>query len=529
MRLCHFYEIALVPKGVRPWSAANGRLKRGGLGLLAFVSAGGAWAQVGDYLTGEIWRQIQDTLGIPVLLAFAMSIALFFVLNRTLRQEIERRVKVEVESEVERARLNAILNKAGVGVMLVDRHHRLIDVNYRWCVMFDYRRREARGRLSVSSVYLADDLDSVGQHFHALFSGRVRTQAQAYRLRRKDGSVFWGLVSTSTVDEIGHERKWVVAMITDIDARKRSENALRESEERLRFITENTLDAVWQLDAEGRVTWVNGADERMRGFRRAEVIGQRFRDLISPDDHDHAAYDRAMQHEEADVDGYVIRFEIGMLCQGSTSIWAEANFRPIRGSNGETTGYIGVTRDASHHRATHEKLREQTIRDPLTGLFNRRFLDESLERELFRAKRDNVPLALIMIDVDHFKSLNDKHGHPAGDEVLRRLGTLISKGARVADLPCRYGGEEFLLVLPNMPIEAAVERAEIWRSGIERETMVFGKDVMSVTVSIGVAAFPCDGDTREALVKSADEALYVAKRNGRNQVVATSRFPEINS
>jgi len=527
MRLCHFSENAIVSRGACSWRAANGWLKRGGLGLLDLASAGGAWAQEGDYLTDEIWRQIQDALGVPVLLAFAMSIALFFVLNRTLRQEIERRVKVEVESEVERARLNAILNKAGVGVMLVDRHHRLIDVNYRWCVMFDYRRREARGHLSVSSVYLADDLESVGQHFHALFSGRVRTQAQAYRLQRKDGSAFWGLVSTSTVDEVGHERKWVVAMITDIDAQKRSEHALRESEERLRFITENTLDAVWQLDAEGRVAWVNGADERMRGFRRAEVIGLPFRELISPDGH--AAYDRAMQYEVADVDGYVIRLEIGMLCQGGTSIWAEANFRPIRGSNGETTGYIGVTRDASHHRATHEKLREQTIRDPLTGLFNRRFLDESLERELLRAKRDNVPLALMMIDVDHFKKLNDKHGHPAGDEVLRRLGALISKGARGADLPCRYGGEEFLLVLPNMPIEAAAERAEAWRAGIEGETMVYGEDAMSVTVSIGVAAFPCDGDTREALVKSADEALYVAKRSGRNRVVATSRFPEIDS
>lgn len=309
------------------WSVAGVWWARIVLGAIGVAHAGELLAQEDDFLVRGVWGQIQDALGIPVLLAFAMSMALFFVLARGLRREIERRIKVEVESEVERARLNAILNKAGVGVMLVDRQHRLVDVDYRWCSMFDYRRREVRGRLSLSHVCLPDDLESVGQHFLSLFAGRARTQSQEYRLRRKNGALFWGLVSLSIVDECNDERKWVVAMVTDIDAQKNSERALRESE-RLRFITENTLDAVWQLDANGRVTWVNGADERMRGQGRDEVIGARFRDLICPDGY--ATYDQVMRHGSGDGDGRVIRFEIEMCRQDGSAIWAEANFRCCR-------------------------------------------------------------------------------------------------------------------------------------------------------------------------------------------------------
>ena len=520
MRLCHFIQAVRVLLRAFFWSAAGVWGAHIVLGAIGVVHAGEFLAQDDDFLVRGIWGQIQDALGIPVLLAFAMSMALFFVLARGLRREIERRIKVEVESEVERARLNAILNKAGVGVMLVDRQHRLVDVNYRWCSMFDYRRREVRGRLSLSHVCLPDDLESVGQHFLSLFAGRVRTQSQEYRLRRKDGALFWGLVSLSIVDECNDERKWVVAMVTDIDAQKNSERALRESEERLRFITENTLDAVWQLDANGRVTWVNGADERMRGQGRDEVIGARFRDLICPDGY--ATYDRVMRHGSGDGDGRVIRFEIEMCRQDGSAIWAEANFQAIRGPHGNIEGYIGVTRDASHHRALHDRLREETLRDPLTGLFNRRFLDESFDRELARARRDNLPLALLMIDIDHFKQLNDTYGHPAGDEIIRRVGRLIQSRARSGDLPCRYGGEEFLLVLPNMTLATAVERAEEWRVAFANDWSVIGNHAVAVTVSIGVAVFPCHGGSAKALIEAVDQALYAAKRGGRNRVVAAT-------
>ena len=118
-----------------------------------------------------------------------------------------------------------------------------------------------------------------------------------------------------------------------------------------------------------------------------------------------------------------MRFEVEMRCKNGGTFWAEINATPIHASDGSVVGYIGVTRDTTQHRKAREILREQSIRDPLTNLFNRRFLDESLDRELARARRDGVPLALLMIDIDHFKRLNDTYGHPAGDEVIRRLGS----------------------------------------------------------------------------------------------------------
>ena len=161
------------------------------------------------------------------------------------------------------------------------------------------------------------------------------------------------------------------------------------------------------------------------------------------------AFDETMPHfpESDAVSRPTSRFEVEMRCKDGRQVWAEINLTHFYDNVGQIIGYSGVTRDATQRRQVQDMLREQTIRDPLTGLFNRRYLDESLERELSRAARDKRPLSLLMIDIDSFKKLNDTYGHPAGDEVLRRLGELIRNGARNADLPCRYGGEEFLLCL----------------------------------------------------------------------------------
>jgi diguanylate cyclase (GGDEF)-like protein/PAS domain S-box-containing protein len=165
-----------------------------------------------------------------------------------------------------------------------------------------------------------------------------------------------------------------------------------------------------------------------------------------------------------------------------------------------------------------EQLREQAIRDVLTGLFNRRYLDEVLERELSRAMREGHPLTVMMLDIDHFKKLNDTYGHQAGDEVLKALGNMLRQNARTEDIPCRYGGEEFLLVLPNMSLADARVRAEQWRAKFEALHIVFGQFSMAGTLSIGIATFPGHGRTRDELIEAADRALYAAKHGGRNRV-----------
>jgi diguanylate cyclase (GGDEF)-like protein len=167
-----------------------------------------------------------------------------------------------------------------------------------------------------------------------------------------------------------------------------------------------------------------------------------------------------------------------------------------------------------------ENLRAQASRDPLTGLVNRRFTEEAFEREISRCRRRDKPIAVFMIDVDHFKRFNDQHGHEAGDMVLKLVAATLGKSMRLEDIVCRYGGEEFLVLLPEADEKAALECAERARDRVAELAPYFRDAPLGmVTVSIGVAVFPEHGTAAEALVRRADQALYEAKRSGRNRVL----------
>lgn len=165
-------------------------------------------------------------------------------------------------------------------------------------------------------------------------------------------------------------------------------------------------------------------------------------------------------------------------------------------------------------------LRAQSIRDPLTGLYNRRYLEESLERELRRAARRQRPLSVVSIDVDHFKKFNDTFGHSAGDAVLAAVGRILLENVRGEDIVCRMGGEELMVILPDCPEDAAVERAEELRHLVRNLTVEFhGQALGMITVSLGVATFPAHGTTGESLLLAADAALYAAKAQGRDRTL----------
>jgi diguanylate cyclase (GGDEF)-like protein len=171
-----------------------------------------------------------------------------------------------------------------------------------------------------------------------------------------------------------------------------------------------------------------------------------------------------------------------------------------------------------NHRL-REALRIQSIRDPLTGLFNRRYLEETLELEFARASRAKAPLSVMMLDVDHFKRFNDSFGHDAGDAVLKAVGQVLAGGMRRGDVTCRYGGEEFTIFAPGAGLEDAARRADTLRQAVAAINLVHnGRPLGSVTCSFGVAQFPVHGATPAEVLQAADEALYRAKQAGRNRV-----------
>lgn len=166
-----------------------------------------------------------------------------------------------------------------------------------------------------------------------------------------------------------------------------------------------------------------------------------------------------------------------------------------------------------------EDLQQRSIRDPLTGLFNRRYLSETLPHLLHRALRGNQCVSLILLDLDHFKRLNDQFGHLAGDQVLRDFSLFLKGFVRGTDIACRYGGEEFILILPQAPLEKAQERAERIRQGLHYISMNYaGRNLGNVTLSAGVATFPQHGETADMLIAAADQAMYQSKVQGRDRV-----------
>ncbi len=166
-----------------------------------------------------------------------------------------------------------------------------------------------------------------------------------------------------------------------------------------------------------------------------------------------------------------------------------------------------------------DSLRQQSLMDALTGLHNRRFLDETLRRELLRAARKQSSVAVVLLDVDHFKRFNDTFGHEAGDLVLRHLALEMKRNVRTSDLACRYGGEEFCLVMPEISREDAIERCESLRLSVSRLQVRYGGQPLGpINISLGLAWFPQDGEQMDALLHAADLALYQAKRGGRNRL-----------
>jgi diguanylate cyclase (GGDEF)-like protein/PAS domain S-box-containing protein len=214
--------------------------------------------------------------------------------------------------------------------------------------------------------------------------------------------------------------------------------------------------------------------------------------------------------------------------------------KPVLNADGSVASVICISKEITERKRMEEELRyaneqlnaqlveietlqkslqEQAIRDPLTGLYNLRFLTESLKREIAQAARDKTSVSVVLLDIDHFKAFNDTYGHKAGDEVLQALGNLLNTQTRLGDIACRYGGEEFVIIMPSAHREEALKRAEQWRKLFESTQIISKNATLSATLSAGVATFPDHGVTDDEIWRAADDALYAAKSAGRNCVM----------
>jgi diguanylate cyclase (GGDEF)-like protein/PAS domain S-box-containing protein len=297
---------------------------------------------------------------------------------------------------------------------------------------------------------------------------------------------------------------------------------LKDSEVRYRRLFEAAQDGILILDAKtGAISDVNPFLINMLGYSREEFVEKKlwevgaFKDIKASK----KAFKELQKNEYIRYKNLPLRAKTGRLIQVEfvSNVYLAGGKKVIQCNIRDITERIQVQNALLKSEA---RLREQSVRDHLTGLFNRRYMEETLERELLRASRKQLSLGIIMLDVDDFKQWNDTCGHAAGDAILRELGNLLLENVRGEDIPCRYGGDEFIIVLPDASKEMTRERAKLICKHVKRFHLQFeGQIREAVSLSLGVAAFPENGSTSTAVLRAADAALYNAKRKGRGRLV----------
>lgn len=308
----------------------------------------------------------------------------------------------------------------------------------------------------------------------------------------------------------------------DITERKKAEISMRRSERFLNTIFESINDPFNIIDRDFRIIKANESYAQMRGRTVEQLIGKRCYEVL--------------HNRNAVCEGCTVKetFDSGKPCTkqklvsfpGLSQVWIEIDTYPICDELGRVLSVIEYTKDiTTRKRAEAErdilvsKLEHLSRTDDLTGLLNRRALVEKLEDEVRRAKRYRSKLALIICDIDYFKEVNDTYGHDVGDKFLQIVSNLLIKSLRSTDIIGRYGGDEFLVILPETLMEEAKETAERIRLSVENfELQGEDKDPVKITVSLGVAEFNIDKENINDLIKRADNALYMAKSRGRNKV-----------
>ncbi len=313
-----------------------------------------------------------------------------------------------------------------------------------------------------------------------------------------------------------------IASLRNAAERARAEEAVRRSEEQLRSFVEMSPFGIFRccIEADSFLS-VNPAFVRMFGYASAEEML-----AISLSECYPAEEDRQKALEPFLSAGWFCGREVQRRRKDGRIITVHLSGRFVQNTRTGGRVFEGIAVDVTDRKraeqALEDVLREQSTRDALTGLYNRRYLEETLGRELILAERHGYSVSVIMADFDHFKAINERYGHLGGDEVLRVFGDLMRRHARGSDIYCRYGGEEFLLVLPQMAKDHAVERAGQLCRAMAASPVPYGDSAIAVSASFGVATFPCDGRSGDALIDAADGALYEAKAAGRNRVHASS-------
>ncbi len=402
------------------------------------------------------------------------------------------------------------------GIVVMDRNGKVEYCNTRFTAMTGYTLQDIGGD-TPAAWNPAEEIRAVYQQ---LLASQTPNDSwnNDFESQRKDGSRYWERQVVSTLRDAQGQHTHLIVVKQDISARKHK----RDGYERTRHLQEQALISssngimITRSDADDHsIVYVNPAFERITGYTADEVIGREGRFLVRDD-----LAQPALE---------VIRSALREKCEGQATLrnyrkdgtlfWNELHIAPVRDLMGEaTTHFVSVINDVSERVQYQQALEYQANHDSLTGLANRNLLNDRIEQAIAWARRNNSVIGVMLLDLDHFKRINDASGHTVGDALLKEVAARLRSCVRDTDTVARLGGDEFVIILTDLPQPDDVGHiAAKVQGALARPIELVGRDVQ-VTASIGVALYPRDGDHGEVLLRYADMAMYRVKEHGRNSV-----------
>lgn len=401
------------------------------------------------------------------------------------------------------AEVHAIVDHAAEGIVMVDDAGRIERFNRAAEELFGYRLEEVKGR--PLAWLLPSMVDQQG--VPVMVQGERVVDGLHNRGRKVPMSVRMSQMTLSG-------RTMYTLLVADISDRKAAEKKLRDAESRYRHLVETAHDLVWSMDLHARWTYLNKAAKFIYGHDPSEMVARPVRDfqLDEYSEQDFAAFKEILKGKE------LVQYETAHVDKNGNVHDLSFNAKAFRDADGRVIGITGTARDITEQKAFERQLAYQAQHDALTGLANRRQFHEELERVVARVGRSAASCALLYIDLDQFKYINDTLGHAAGDRLLIEFARLLKAHLRESDLLARFGGDEFTVLLYNLDAEAALRVAENLRSKMDNHRFLEQGHVYNIGCSIGVAMIDSSVQTVDECMAHADLACHLAKTQGRNCV-----------
>ena len=406
-------------------------------------------------------------------------------------------------------------DSAPIGIAFVSPAGRWLQVNRALCRLVGYSEEQLL-ELNISDLTYPDDREATLDRTRQQVQGMQAESRVEKRYLRADGTTVWVAVTRTLVRDAAGSALYSVAEIENINDRVHAQAALSEAEERFRRAFNDAPIGMGLVALDGRWLRVNQRLIEITGFSGAQLLASTFQDITHPDD-----IDIDVEHSRQLLAGEVRSYQMEKryVRPDGESIWVMLSVSLVRGMDDEPLYFISQVENINERKRVERELTRLAEHDSLTGLLNRRRFQQELERERKRARRHHGCAAILYIDIDRFKRVNDAHGHKAGDDVLQSIARRLVLRLRDTDIIARLGGDEFAVLLLDLnSIEDARRIADEIRTAVRSEPVPVAGTMVSVTISIGIATLGEGEGADDQVLIAADNAMFEAKRSGRDGI-----------